>query len=70
VTVKGTLRDAADPPYEQPVQVKRYARSRFYDTAAGRYLTVENLRHWTATGMRFTVIDVETGEDVTRVLLA
>jgi polyhydroxyalkanoate synthesis regulator protein len=25
--------------------VKRYARSRLYDTAAGRYLTVENLRH-------------------------
>jgi polyhydroxyalkanoate synthesis regulator protein len=44
--------------------------SRLYDTVAGRYLTVENLRHWVATGVRFVVMDAETGEDVTRALLA
>jgi polyhydroxyalkanoate synthesis regulator protein len=58
------------PHYKQPILVKRYDRSHLYDTVAGQYLTVESLRHWAATGIRFMVIDVETGEDVTRVLLA
>ena len=57
-------------PRHPHILVKRYARSRLYDTVAGRYLTVEDLRHWAAVGVRFIVVDTETGEDVTRVLLA
>ena len=54
----------------QPILVKRYARNRLYDTAACCYRTIETLRHWAATGIRFVVVDTETGEDVTRVLIA
>ncbi len=50
--------------------VKRYGRSRLYDTSQARYVSVEQLRRWAAEDRAFTVIDTETGEDVTRVLLA
>jgi polyhydroxyalkanoate synthesis regulator protein len=54
----------------QPVVVKRYARSRLYDATNQNYVTVEQLRGWVANGIAFSVIDTETGEDVTSVLLA
>ncbi|WP_428489437.1 polyhydroxyalkanoate synthesis regulator DNA-binding domain-containing protein [Rhodopila sp.] len=50
--------------------VKRYARSRLYDAASQRYVTVEQLRGWGAKGVAFSAIDSETGDDVTSVLLA
>jgi polyhydroxyalkanoate synthesis regulator protein len=53
-----------------PILIKRYARSRLYDASRPRYLTVEELRDWERQGIIFTVLDVETGEDITRVLLA
>jgi polyhydroxyalkanoate synthesis regulator protein len=53
-----------------PRIVKRYARSRLYDTQAARYVTLRDLRAWAARGIAFIVIDVETGDDVTNVLLA
>lgn len=52
------------------ILVKRYARSRLYDTLNQRYVSVEQLRGWAAEGVAFSVIDMETGADVTRVLLA
>ena len=54
----------------RPILVKRYARSRLYDTANRRYVSVEQLRLWAVDGVAFAVIDAETGSDVTRVLLA
>jgi len=53
-----------------PKLVKRYGRARLYDTQAACYVTVADLREWQARGVAFTVVDVETGQDVTRVLLA
>lgn len=54
--------------------VKRYARSRLYDAEAARYvalyLALAELKKWQARGLPFTVINVETGQDITRVLLA
>jgi polyhydroxyalkanoate synthesis regulator protein len=52
------------------ILVKRYARSRFYDTTHGRYVTVEELRRWRREGVAFAVQDAETGAEVTRVLIA
>ena len=52
------------------ILVRRYARSRLYDTARRRYVSLEQLRRWAADGVAFCVIDAETGLDVTRVLLA
>jgi len=53
-----------------PILVKRYSRSRLYDTAECRYVTVDELRQWQCEGIPFYVQDVETGEDVTLVVLA
>ena len=54
----------------EPIVVKRYAGSRLYDTATARYVTVEELRDWRARGIAFEVREAETGEEVSRVLLA
>jgi polyhydroxyalkanoate synthesis repressor PhaR len=59
----------ASPKYP-PILVRRYARNRLYDTVARRYLTVDDLRQWIKDGVSFQVQDSETGEDITRVLLA
>jgi polyhydroxyalkanoate synthesis regulator protein len=60
----------AATPKCPPIIVRRYAGSRLYDTVAGRYLTVDDLRQWLKDGVAFQVHDGETGEDITRVLLA
>jgi polyhydroxyalkanoate synthesis regulator protein len=54
----------------EAILVKRYAQSRLYDTAALRYVTVTDLRDWRARGVPFVVRDTETGDDITRALLA
>ena len=54
----------------EPILIKRYARSRLYDTRHGRYVSVEQLRGWAARGIAFLIFDTETESDVTRVLLA
>ena len=54
-------------PQYQPIPIKRYGRS-VYDTVGARYLTVADLKEWSAQGVPFIVI--ETGDDVTQVLLA
>ena len=60
---------AATPKYP-PILVRRYARSRLYDTVASRYVTVEDLHQWLKDGVSFEVRDGDTGQDITRVLLA
>lgn len=54
----------------QPILVKRYAGSRLYDTVAARYVSLDDLRRWRDRGIVFEVRDAETGDDVSRVLLA
>lgn len=53
-----------------PILVKRYGRSRLYDTHRARYVSLSDLRDWQRRGVAFVVLDTETGKDVTRVLLA
>jgi polyhydroxyalkanoate synthesis regulator protein len=55
---------------DQTLVIKRYGRSRLYEPARGRYVSIEDLRRWQREGMSLMVLDVETGADVTRVLLA
>ena len=52
-----------------PILVRRYAGSRLYDTAARRYLTIEDLREWLRDGVVFEVRDSTSGADIARVLL-
>jgi polyhydroxyalkanoate synthesis regulator protein len=51
-------------------RVKRYGRCRLYDTQAACYVTLGDLQSWAVKGIAFTVVDAETGDDITRVLLA
>ncbi len=53
-----------------PILVRRYARTRLYDTVRGCYVSVDQLRGWAGQGIAFLVVDNETGADITRVLLA
>jgi len=53
----------------QPILVKRYGASRFYDTGKARYVSLDELRAWKEHGIPFEIREAETGEDVSRVLL-
>ena len=52
--------------HTNPILVKRYARSRLYDAANQRYVSLQQLRDWAEKGVAFIVQDAETGADVTR----
>ena len=51
---------------ERPVFVKRYAGRRLYRPATSTYLTRDDLTAMAKNGRKFVVIDVDTGDDVTR----
>jgi len=53
-----------------PRLVKRYAKARLYDTVAASYVTMVDLRAWKVSGRPFVVVDADTGEDITQILLA
>jgi polyhydroxyalkanoate synthesis regulator protein len=53
-----------------PVVVKRYRETRFYDAAAARYLTIDDLLAWQATSLPFEVRDAQSSEDVTETVLS
>jgi polyhydroxyalkanoate synthesis repressor PhaR len=50
--------------------VKRYANRKLYDPAARRYVTLEDLARTVAQGGELRVVDQESGEDITSVVLA
>ena len=50
--------------------IKRYERSRLYDTKRGRYVATSELRDWQQRGIPFVVVDTEMGDDIIRVLLS
>ena len=56
--------------YRHAKLIKRYARSRLYDTEAACCVTLSDLREWQLRGLAFTVIDAETRQHITSVLLA
>ena len=41
-----------------------------HNTSKARYVTIEELREWRNRGIAFEVREAETGEDVSRILLA
>lgn len=50
--------------------VKRYAGYRLYNTATLRYTTAEELRAVVGRGQSLIVRDAQTGDDITREILA
>ena len=59
----GEKREAA------PVIVRKYANRRLYDTAASRYVTLDDLCAMVKDGVEFEVRDARTGKDITRSVL-
>jgi polyhydroxyalkanoate synthesis regulator protein len=61
------------PPHNRPLAapriIKRYARSRLYDAAARRYVTVDQLRAMIEAGTRVIVTEAANGRDITRSVL-
>jgi polyhydroxyalkanoate synthesis repressor PhaR len=55
---------------KQPVQIKKYANRRLYNTASSSYVTLDDLRQMLREDEDFIVHDAKTGEDITRQVLA
>ena len=49
--------------------IKKYGNRRLYDTSASRYINLEDLAAMVRNGKEVQVVDVKSGEDVTRVTL-
>ena len=52
-----------------PVQIKKYANRRLYNTASSAYVTLADLAVMVKNGEDFTVADAKTNEDITRTVL-
>lgn len=52
-----------------PRIIKKYENRRLYDTAASRYVNLEDVARLVREGADVQVIDARTGEDLTRVIL-
>jgi polyhydroxyalkanoate synthesis repressor PhaR len=61
---------AAYDKSKQPVQIKKYANRRLYNTASSSYVTLDDLRQMLRDDEDFIVHDAKTGEDITRQVLA
>lgn len=46
--------------------IKKYQTRRLYNTATGKYTTLESLAAMAREGIDFQVLDAKTGEDITR----
>ncbi len=55
------------PP--SPVVIKKYGNRRLYDTAASRYINLDEIASMVREGKQVQVVDAKTGEDLTRVTL-
>jgi len=53
----------------EPRVIKKYPNRRLYDTAASKYITLEDVRRLVLDGELFVVRDAKTDEDITRTVL-
>lgn len=54
---------------EHSVVIRKYENRRLYDTAASRYVNLDDVARMVREGMDLQVVDARTGEDLTRVIL-
>jgi polyhydroxyalkanoate synthesis repressor PhaR len=52
-----------------PVVIKKYGNRRLYDTAASRYVNLDEIAGFIREGKNVRVLDAKTGKDLTRVTL-
>ena len=53
-----------------PILIKRYANRKLYNTDASRYITLKGISELIHEGTEIQVIDNETGEDMTSIVLS
>lgn len=53
----------------KPAVIKKYGNRRLYDTAASRYVNLDEIADMVRKGKAVQVVDAQTGEDLTRVTL-
>ena len=51
------------------IVIRKYANRRLYDTSASRYVTIEDLATMVKADINFRVVDVASGQDLTRFTL-
>jgi polyhydroxyalkanoate synthesis repressor PhaR len=54
---------------ERKVVIKKYENRRLYDTAASRYVNLDDVAHMVREGVEVEVVDARSGENLTRVIL-
>ena len=54
----------------EPVIIKRYANRKLYDTRASRYITLSKIARLIEKGDRVSILDMESGKDITEMTLA
>ena len=53
----------------EPIEIKKYANRRLYNTGTSAYVTLEDLATMMKSGQDFIVHDAKSGEDITRSVL-
>src|SRR5271165_1868282 len=59
----------ANPISPATIVIKKYPNRRLYDTAASRYINLEDIAGFIREGKDLQVVDAQTGEDLTRLTL-
>ncbi|MDJ1406974.1 MAG: polyhydroxyalkanoate synthesis regulator DNA-binding domain-containing protein [Candidatus Midichloria sp.] len=54
---------------DKSLLIKKYPNRRLYNTATSNYVTLENIRQLIKRGYDVEVVDVKTGEDLTKLTL-
>ena len=54
------------PKTEKPLLIKRYASRRLYNTESSDYVTLEDIARFIRAGRPVQIIDLKTGDDLTR----
>ena len=54
------------PEQEKPLLIKRYASRRLYNTETSDYVTLEDIATFIREGREVQIIDLKTGDDLTR----
>ena len=49
--------------------IKKYANRRLYDTEASCYITKDDIKKYVVTGIKFKVVNAQSGEELTRPVL-
>ena len=53
----------------EPIRIKRYPNRRFYASHTSKYVSLPEIEQLIRDGVNVEIVDSQTGEDITRVIL-